>query len=155
MTSSPTNASLKGRRRSDYLYWQKHQTRWSDNDQYAHMNNATSYNLIDSVINTYLIKHCGLKPPNSPLLGLVVTSSAQYFSSLSFPDALDLGLRVNAIGKSSVTYEVGIFKEGSDTPAVVGGYTHVFVENVSRKSTALSSEIHAGLSKIYVPTSKL
>jgi acyl-CoA thioester hydrolase len=50
---------------------------------------------------------------------------------------------------------VGIFKEGNDIPAVVGGYTHVFVDSTTRKSMALSPEISMGLSKIFVPTPKL
>ena len=34
----------------------------SDNDQYAHVNNAIYYHLFDAIVNTYLIQHCGLAP---------------------------------------------------------------------------------------------
>lgn len=59
------------------------------------------------------------------------------------------------MGKSSVTYEVGVFEEGKDSPAAVGGYIHVFVENESRKSTAIGQEARDGLQKLYVPQTKL
>lgn len=59
---------------------------------------------------------------------------------------------MNKLGKSSVTYEVGVFEEGKGTPAAVGGYTHVFVENKSRKSMAIGEETRQGLEKLVVST---
>ena len=109
------------------------------------MNNSISYHLFDTIINSYLIERCGITPPSSPLIGLVVSSHAQYFSALAFPGTLDLGLRVNKLGSSSVEYEVGIFEQGKESPAVVGGYTHVFVDHVSRKSRPMTLEIKQGL----------
>ncbi|KAI0077554.1 thioesterase thiol ester dehydrase-isomerase [Panus rudis PR-1116 ss-1] len=145
--------------RSNYTYFVTYRTRWSDNDQYAHLNNSIYYHLFDSVINSYLIAHCGLTPPDSPLIGLVVSSHCQFFAPLSFPDVLDLGLRVVSLGKSSVTYEVGVFKAGEDAPSAVGGYTHVFVDSKSRKSSALDEHLRTGLLKIMgkasVPGAKL
>jgi len=52
---------------------------------YSHVNNSVYYHLFDSVVNTYLIERCGLSPPSSPLIGLVVSSFGQvsdcFFSS--------------------------------------------------------------------------
>jgi acyl-CoA thioester hydrolase len=112
------------------------------------MNNAVSYLLFDTIINSYLIAHCSLAPPSSPQLGLVVSSHASYFAPTSFPSRLDLGLRVLKLGSSSVEYEVGIFEEGKDTPAVVGGYTHIFVNSQTRKSVVMDREIWQGLKKL-------
>lgn len=169
---------LKTRRRVDYPFFLSYRTRWSvslcislerhftfccihrsDNDQYVHINNSIYYHLFDSIVNTYLVEYCGLTPPSSPLIGLVVSSYCHFFSPLSFPSMLDLGLRVVKLGKSSVTYEVGVFEEGINTPSAVGGYTHVFVENQSRKSATMDSRIRAGLqrlrSSIPLPQAKL
>ncbi|KAF5387056.1 hypothetical protein D9615_001799 [Tricholomella constricta] len=147
--------NLKARRRSDYAFFLPYRTRWSDNDQYSHINNSIYYHLFDSIVNTYLIEHCGLQPNKSPLIGLVVSSFCQFFVPLSFPQVLDLGLRVNKLGTSSVTYEVGVFEEGKDAPAAVGGYTHVFVESQSRKSMAMGAETKAGLQKIFAGTTRV
>ncbi|KAH7882881.1 thioesterase thiol ester dehydrase-isomerase [Phlebopus sp. FC_14] len=143
------------RQRSDYPFFLSYRTRWSDNDQYAHLNNTTYYHLFDAIINTYLIHHCGLDPRARPFIGLVVSSFCEYFSPLSFPDVLDLGLRVTHLGKSSVTYEVGVFKARIDhlhAPAAVGGYTHVFVDNISRKSVAMSNGMRNGLLRLVKQT---
>ena len=38
-----------------------------------------------------------------------------------------LGVRVRRLGNSSVTYEIGIFKEGADSPSATGHFVHVYV----------------------------
>lgn len=130
----------------------------SDNDQYAHINNAIYYHFFDSIVNTYLITHCSLTPPHGAQIGLVVHSFCHFFGPLSFPGVLDLGLRVNKVGKSSVTYEVGVFEhreEGEssvDGPSAVGGYTHVFVDNETRKSSEMGAKVKEGLLKLYKPS---
>jgi len=139
---------LRARRRSNYLFFLSYRTRWSDNDQYSHINNSIYNHLFDSVVNTYLIEQCELSS-DSAQIGLVVSSHCQFFSPLSFPQVLDLGLRVMKLGTSSVTYEVAVFGQGSDVPAVVGGYTHVFVERGSRKSVPMTMTLQKGLSQLF------
>jgi len=152
MNSKPSDqVSLKERRRNDYRYFLSYRTRWSDNDQYSHVNNSVYYHLFDSIVNAYLIAHCELSPQTSGSIGLVISSHCQFFSPLSFPEVLDLGLRVNHLGKSSVTYEVGIFQEGGTELAAVGGYTHVFVDAVSRKTSQIGERTREGLQRLFVP----
>ncbi|GKZ34887.1 hypothetical protein AbraIFM66950_005284 [Aspergillus brasiliensis] len=170
----PSEIALKKRRlRSDYIYHQTHRTRWFDNDMYAHLNNTVYATLFDSIINTYLINHCGMDPftHNNPTLtttpspsntaesackssqvGIMVSSYCDYFSSVSFPDVLDLGLRVIKLGNSSVTYEVGVFKQGEEDVKVVGGYTHVFVARETMRPTKEGMEggVRRGLERLFV-----
>jgi len=143
---------LRQRRRSQYPFFLSYRTRWSDNDQYAHVNNSIYYHLFDSIINTYLIQHCQLSPSGSSQIGLVVSSFCRYLSPISFPAVVNLGLRVSKLGTSSVTYEVGVFEEGKEVPSAVGGYTHVFVESRSRKSAPMNEEMRKGLTKLSVPS---
>ncbi|KAL1956415.1 hypothetical protein VTO42DRAFT_7301 [Malbranchea cinnamomea] len=158
----------KRRTRKDYAYRLEYRTRWSDNDMYAHLNNSIYPFLFDSIVNTYLISHCGLDPftarsssstssstysnPRSSQIGLVVSSYCDYFSSVSFPDVLDLGLRVIKIGSSSVTYEIGVFRRGEEDVKVVGGYTHVFVDRETMRPTkaGMDQRIREGLEKLVV-----
>ncbi|KAL4076689.1 HotDog domain-containing protein [Scleroderma yunnanense] len=165
----------KQRLRSDYPFFLSYRTRWSDNDQYAHVNNAIYYHLFDAVVNNYLIDHCGMDPTKSEQIGLVVSSFCEFFSPVSFPDVLDLGLRVTHLGSSSVTYEVGVFRAKAHTnedhpasthlqgkresnapdtviPVAVGGYTHVFVESTSRKSTPINAQMKSSLKKLMAHT---
>lgn len=127
----------------------------SDNDQYSHMNNAIYYQLYDSIVNDYLARHCGVRATSSPVIGLVVTSFSDFYRPIGYPQVLELGLRASKLGRSSVTYEIGVFEEGVEPAAAVGGYTHVFVESGSRKTGSMSKEIRGGLEKLVIVGSKL
>ena len=80
---------------------------------------------------------------------VLLINSLQFFAPLGFPQVLDLGLRVDRLGNSSVTYEVGVFEQGKNSPAAVGGYTHVFVESESRKSSKMETETRQGLERLH------
>ncbi|KAF2189038.1 Thioesterase/thiol ester dehydrase-isomerase [Zopfia rhizophila CBS 207.26] len=142
--------ALKRRRRSDYKFQLEYRTRWSDNDMYHHLNNSIYYFLFDSVVNTYLIKHCSLHPPTSSQIGLVVHSHCDYLAPIEFPAVVDLALRVNKLGKSSVSYEIGVFEHGQEEVKAVGEFVHVFVDRESRKPgmQGMAEELKKGLSEI-------
>lgn len=63
---------------------------------------------------------------------------------------VDLGLRVNKLGRSSVTYEIGIFERNVADVRAVAGFTHVFVErDTSRPATeGMPSKARDGLSRL-------
>ncbi|KAH8725810.1 HotDog domain-containing protein [Phaeosphaeriaceae sp. PMI808] len=148
---------LKSRQRSDYKFQLEYRTRWSDNDMYHHLNNSIYYFLFDSVVNTYLINHCALHPPTSAQIGLVVHSHCDYFAPIEFPALVDLALRVNTLGKSSVTYEIGVFERGHDQVKAVGQFVHVFVDRESRRPapSGMASELKRGLELLTTTTPKL
>jgi len=148
---------LKKRRRSDYGYTLEYRTRWSDNDMYDHMNNSIYNFLFDSIINTYLITHCALQPPSSPQYGLVAHSHIDFFGSIAFPAIADLCLRVNKLGKSSVTHEIALFERGKEKVRAVGEVVHVFVERETGRPgvEGMSGNIKEGLEKILVEKAKL
>jgi acyl-CoA thioester hydrolase len=129
----------------------------SDNDMYDHMNNSIYNFLYDSVVNTYLIEKCHLHPPTSSQYGLVVHSHSDFFGSIAFPAVAELALRVNKLGKSSVTYEIALFERGVESVKSVGEFVHVFVDRESKRPAAagMNTDIREGLQKILVQQSKL
>mmetsp|Transcript_4761 Transcript_4761/g.6008 ORF Transcript_4761/g.6008 Transcript_4761/m.6008 type:complete len:145 (+) Transcript_4761:250-684(+) len=128
-----------------YRYWLPIQTRWKDNDMYGHVNNVVYYSFFDTIINHFLIRECGLQPTESDSIGLCVESKCNYFASLEYPEVVDIGLRVSKTGTSSVTYQVGIFKQNSQTAAAVGHFVHVFVSESTRKPVPIPSPIMSGI----------
>jgi len=108
-------------------------------------------------VNTYLIEECGLHPPTSSQYGLVVHSHGDFFGSIAFPAVADLGLRVNKLGKSSVTYEIALFERGVEEVKSVGEIIHVFVDRDTGRPAAngMSNSLKEGLQKLLVPSSKL
>lgn len=144
-------AELKKRLRPDYPFVREYRTRWSDNDMYDHMNNSIYNFLYDSIINTYLIEHCGLQPPTSPQYGMVVHSHNDYFGPISFPAVAELALRVNHLGKSSVRYEIALFAKGVDEVKAVGEFVQVFVDRDTGRpcKTGMPEAVRRGLLSIH------
>ena len=112
-------------------------TRWSDNDPYGHLNNVVYYELFDAAVNQLLIARGLLDPATSAVIGLVVESRCRFFASLAFPDAVEVGVAVETLGRSSVNYRLAVFKAGAPTAAADGRYTHVYVERATGRPTAI------------------
>ena len=125
-------------------------TRWMDNDVYGHINNVTYYSYFDSTVNKYLIENAELDIINSKIVSYVVNSNCNYLSSLSFPDEIEAGLRVNKIGNSSVTYGIGIFKKGGIKASAYGEFTHVFVNKSENKSTPIPIKTREALESLLI-----
>ncbi|MFL5359252.1 acyl-CoA thioesterase [Archangium sp.] len=133
-----------------YRYFQPITTRWMDNDVYGHINNVTYYSYFDTIANHYLIHEGGLDIVTSPVIGLVVESRCTYRAPLAYPDTLRAGLRVDKLGNRSVTYGIGIFKEGEEQAAAHGYFVHVFVDRQSRKATPMPERLREALARITV-----
>ncbi|MGE0254929.1 MAG: acyl-CoA thioesterase [Alphaproteobacteria bacterium] len=114
-------------RRSDYRHFLTVPTRWMDNDVYGHVNNVTYYSYFDTVVNEFLVRFTGLDFRAKGPVGMVVETGCRFHSEIAFPDVLEVGLRVRRLGRSSVTYEIGIFKDGREAPAATGHFVHVYV----------------------------
>ena len=143
--SNPEKSQNPDHSREPFRYWQQVSTRWMDNDAYGHINNAVYYSYIDSVVNQFLIEHLLLDIEKSDSIGLVVQSQCRFFQPLSYPGQVDCGLRVTHLGNSSVSYEVGMFAEGEEAAAAVGGFTHVFVDREARRPCPLSGVVRSAL----------
>jgi acyl-CoA thioester hydrolase len=136
--------------RTRYPHFAAIPTRWMDNDVYGHVNNVVYYAYFDTVINRYLISEGGLDVAASLVIGLCVESKCTYRRAVAFPDDLDAGLRVAKLGRSSVTYEIGIFARGDETAAAEGSFVHVFVDRVARRSVPIPDRIREALGRLVV-----
>lgn len=123
-------------------------TRWMDNDVYGHVNNVVYYALFDTAVNRYLIEAGVLDINNSAVIGLVVETGCQYFSSVAFPDELVAGIKVAHIGNSSVRYEIGIFRAQQETCAAHGHFVHVYVDRATRRPVSLPEPLRKALEAI-------
>jgi len=117
--------------RGDYVRWRQATTRWADDDVYAHMNNARYYELFDTAVNAFLIEATGLDIRALPAIGVVAETSCRYFEEIGFPAPVDMGLAVERLGTSSVTYRIGLFQGAGDAAAAEGRFVHVYVENLA------------------------
>ncbi|MEJ7717071.1 MAG: acyl-CoA thioesterase [Thermoleophilaceae bacterium] len=102
--------------REDYPHRLDIPTRWHDNDLYGHVNNVQYYAFFDTVINRWLIVEGGLDIHRGPVIGLCAESHCDYRGPLAFPETVEAGLRVARLTRSSVRYEIGLFRPGVEEP---------------------------------------
>jgi acyl-CoA thioester hydrolase len=86
-----------------------------------------------------------------------VHSHCDYFAPVEFPSLVDLALRVNKLGKSSVTYEIGVFERGQEEVKAVGEFVHVFVDRDTRRpgATGMADELKRGLERLMADDARL
>ena len=126
-------------RRADFGHFTHVASRWMDNDVYGHVNNVVYYSWFDTVINRWLIAEAGLDPKNGQLVGLCVESKCRYLRTVGVPDGVDIGLRVEKLGSSSVRYGLGVFREKSEELCASGYFVHVFVDREMKPLTMPAS----------------
>ena len=128
------------RGRDAYGHFTTITTRWSDNDAYGHVNNTVYYQWFDSAVNALLVGAGMLDIVHGDPIGLVVETGCAYFAPLSFPGDVEVGIAVDRLGGSSVTYRLGIFAAGATDPAAQGHFIHVYVGRQSRRPVPLPDE---------------
>jgi acyl-CoA thioester hydrolase len=102
--------------RDRYFHFMHLQTRWMDNDIYGHINNVTYYSYFDTVVNKFLIDDCGFDPYSDGVIGVVVETKCLFKKPISFPERINLGLRIGKFGKTSIRYEVVDRKTNQPVP---------------------------------------
>jgi len=131
--------------RAAYAAFLEIPTRWMDNDVYGHVNNVTYYAYFDTVVNEHLVRAGGLDVERSPAIGVVVETAWRFHKALAFPDVLDAGMRVVALGRSSVRYEIALFRQGDDHAAASGRFVHVWVDRETRRPVPVPPSIRSAL----------
>lgn len=139
-------------RPEDFPVTRRMSTRWGDNDSYGHLNNAVHYQLFDSLINAWIAEELpGIRQQHGAI-GIVAESGCSYFTELHYPDAVLVGMRVERLGTSSVTYGLGLFAvprgEEPGRIAAKGRWVHVYVAADTRRPVPIPAPLRALLETV-------
>ncbi len=125
-------------------------TRWADNDMFGHLNNAVYYQLFDTAINGWINTNVDIDPVTTTSQGVVAESGCRYFSDLRFPERLVVALAVTRLGRTSVTYRLGVFRAAEEpteaqpqTLAALGHWVHVYVDRTTHKPVPIPEAIRS------------
>ena len=143
-------AGLANTSREDFPLFLSIPTRWMDNDVYGHVNNVVYYSYFDTAVNGHLIATGGLDIQNSPAFGVVAETHCRFYKQMSFPEPVEAGLRVTRLGRTSVTYEIGLFRHQDDDPAAMGDFVHVYVDRETRRPAPIPKKIREALKPLVV-----
>ncbi len=138
-------------RRAEYAHFQTMTTRWRDNDVYGHMNNVVYYEYFDTAVNQWMIEADAMDIPHGPHVGLVVETRCAFMASLGFPDRVAAGLKAARIGRTSITYEIALFRNDEDEACAAGTFTHVCVEKATNRPIPIPDRLAAALQAIVMP----
>jgi acyl-CoA thioester hydrolase len=148
--SQPNSHKPAAPRRAEFVHFTTLGTRWADNDVYGHVNNVVYYAFFDTAVNRLLIERGVLDLAASGTVGLVVETQCTYFASIAFPDAVQVGLRVEHLGTSSVRYALGVFRNDEPAAAALGRFVHVYVDRASQRPVPIPADVRAVLEGLRV-----
>jgi acyl-CoA thioester hydrolase len=134
--------------RAEYAFVLPIPTRWADNDVYGHVNNVEYYAFFDTVINHWLIREGELDIHAGAVIGLCAESHCEYRAAVAFPDVVDAALRVGRLGRTSVRYELALYRSGEATPVATGWFVHVFVDRDQRRPVEIPGRLRAALQRL-------
>lgn len=112
------------------------------------MNNVAYYSYFDTAANRYLIEEGGLDISDGSIVGYVVNSGCEYHAPVTYPEAIEAGVRVDRLGNSSVQYGIAIFREGEDNAAAHGHFVHVFVDRENDCSVPIPPNLRVALERL-------
>lgn len=115
---------------------------------YGHVNNVVHYSWFDTAINGWLMHATGADTRALDAIGVVVETACRFRAELSFPDDIEVGLMLNRLGNSSVTYRLAVFGNGNEDPASLGHFVHVYVDHENRRPTPVPETIRTALDRI-------
>jgi len=121
-----------------------------DNDVFRHVNNVNYFSFFDTAVTYYEMTEKVVGLLDGPTHCVVAEVACRYHSSVAFPDHVTVGIRVAQIGRSSVRYDLAVFRNDEDTAAAEGHFVHVFVERGSQRPVAIPDESRAILHRIAV-----
>jgi acyl-CoA thioester hydrolase len=134
--------------RKDFRVFRAIQTRWMDNDHYGHVNNVAYYSYFDSAVNGYLIDACGVDIRALPAIGVVAETGCRFFKETSFPEPLQVALRLEKLGNTSVIYQLAVFRGEEQDPVAVGRFVNVYVDAATRRPVPVPQVIRSALEQL-------
>lgn len=136
--------------RADYRVFRTIPTRWLDNDAYGHVNNVVYYLWFDTAVNAWLIENGLLDVSESPAVGLVAETGCAYFHAVRFPESVEIGLAVTRLGRSSVRYALGVFRQDAELAAAQGHFVHVYVDRETRRPVDIPAKAREAMAEILI-----
>ena len=141
-TETAVGESQATAQRADYSMVVRIATRWNDYDMLGHVNNVEYYRYFEIIVLTSLAR-AGLDWRQDSIIPFTVENHCCFRRPLMPVDAMDGCFRITRIGRSSATYELGLFMPNDETPSAYGYFIHVFVDRHTEKPVEIPEVIRS------------
>ena len=78
-----------------------------------------------------------------PIVPFVAEALTRLRRPLSFPDTVESGLVIGHLGRSSLRYDLGLFRSGEDIASAHGHLIHVFVDRKTQRPAPIPDTLRA------------
>ncbi|MBW4653472.1 MAG: acyl-CoA thioesterase [Kaiparowitsia implicata GSE-PSE-MK54-09C] len=135
-------------RRQDYCWFHEITLRWNDIDVFGHVNNAQYYAFFDTAVVRFLktLEDVGIAAGGISMV--VAESGCRFLREMQFSDRLEMGVRVERMGTSSVRYGLAAFVNGEAEAVADGHFVHVFLDPATKRPAALDPRMRQHLQTI-------
>lgn len=134
-----------GTNRSHYSYFHRLRVRYSEIDAQAIVYNSHYVTYYDLTITEYLralgIDYSIAATKEQGKDFHTVRVVVDYSAPARYDDLLDIGIRAGRIGRSSITWQMAIFRSGEEESLNTGEVIWVYTDQQTHKSTALPEEL--------------
>ncbi len=147
--ASPDVRKARQLTRSDFDFFEGITLRYADNDANGHVNNAYYYSFFDTSVDAFLMATGYRSALRGEYQTLVVASECRYFSQVSSPGRIEVGVRIGRVGNSTVQYELAVFSaESPDLAAAQGTFTHCCVRRATQRPTPIPDDLRTTLDAV-------
>ena len=131
--------------RSDFAFFHPLRVRYSEIDAQGIVYNAHYLTYFDLTITEYM-RHmgCNVSPLAMQTQGKdfhVVKATVEYKAPMRYDDELEIHIRAGRVGRSSITWELAIFRKGEEDVLSSGEVIWVYTDQQTHKSTPLPAEL--------------
>jgi acyl-CoA thioester hydrolase len=132
----------------DFAFFHPFRVRYSEIDGQGVVYNAHYLTFFDIAIHEFFRSLDHERYSDAKRTGCdfhVVRASVDFQAPLHFDDRFQVAVRVQRLGRSSVTFDLGVFREGQAMPSARGEVIWAYTDQVSRRSVPIASETRAVL----------
>jgi acyl-CoA thioester hydrolase len=132
--------------RDQFRYWMTIEVRWGDMDAQGHVNNTVYFIYCESA-RIELLRKIGFKGKQAGLAEgpTLVHASCDFKQQVIYPATLDVGLRVERLGRRSFEMSYGIFLHGTDQLVAAARSVNAWANYAKNHAVPLPDEIRAAL----------
>ncbi len=123
--------------RDAYSFTFPFRVRYAEVDAQGIVFNAHYLTYFDTAITEYLRADgfdYGAEAEKTGIDFHVVKTLVEYAAPVRFDENVDVGVRIDRVGNSSLTFELGVFGEGQSEPRVTGEVVWVYTDQASHET---------------------
>jgi acyl-CoA thioester hydrolase len=126
---------------------------WGDQDAYGHVNNVIPHRWFESA-RIELFGRIGLLDMRKEqgVGPILAATSCDYRRQITFPDVVQIGIRVARVGRTSISFEHAIVSETQNALVAEGTSTTVVYDYASHKPVPVPDEVRRAIDALQRPT---